>query len=122
MARKSGKLYEMSVQERIKTCLDTWIHQTGMVRDDTTSGSTATTETEKAVNAMSTDQLFDRLQKATGLSYAEDRLQRLKQTAQEIYDIRSRQNNTLSASSTNNKQIYSRVLILFLYRVVINLW
>jgi hypothetical protein len=99
-ARRSGKLVEMPIDERIKTIVAAWhaaeAAQSGL--DAVGAGK----DTDKVIAAMSQDQLLARLSRHAGVTHLADRISRLKQTVSEISEIRNRtaRNTALVSSSS----------------------
>ena len=78
----------MPIEERIRTLLESWAQQTG-IRVASSPG-TAAGDSDRAAAALSNEALLERLQRHTGLAHAAERLDRVQQMAQDIFDQRAK--------------------------------
>lgn len=81
-SRRSGKLIEMKVDDRIVMLLQNWAQQAGL------RSARGAAESDKAVAKMTDEQLHFRLKRLTGVGHIRERLSRLKSAARELSEWR----------------------------------
>lgn len=97
-ARRSGKLVEMSIDERIRTILENWASQAGIRLSPGSSDG----DSDRAIESLTDEQLIDNLQRVTGLAHAMDRLFRVQQMSQEIFDLRAKRRSQAGMSGSSS--------------------
>jgi hypothetical protein len=97
-ARKSGKLVEMSIDERIRTILENWANQSGIRLPLGSSDG----DSDRAIESLTDEQLVENLQRVTGLAHAMDRLFRVQQMSQEIFDLRAKRRSQAGISGSSS--------------------
>lgn len=101
-ARRSGKLVEMPIGERLTTLLEAWAAALGLrpaAGSTAAAGGVALSDrasaslpdaslSDRAIASLTEDALFERLKRLTGVAHPQERLQRLIATAAEVADLR----------------------------------